>query len=233
MRSSTETVRPGAWLPILLGLGFASPAGAEAPAQRVGLEVGYSYWSAAGEIVPEAPSLDPGDFGRFDTEGWSVGVRYVFRVTERRSGSLWLGPSVGFFRHANTVRVLIEGDTFVTDGELRLRGLVVGGQAEWLWDGRGAWRPFAVAAVEYQQADSAAEAGGLVLEEYENSRAVGGSAGFGTEIRWGGQDAPLALRALVRVRWFDFGNVSWAESDSPPLSGPSYEVALGFTWRNR
>ena len=234
VRSSTDPRPAPAWL-LLAAMAFpgsvaAQPDPPAEPAQRVGLEVGYAYWEAAGEILPVSPDLPPEQYGRFDTEGWSVGVRYLLRTAQTRSGSLWLGAGLTFFRHANTVEIRLEGGPFPAEGDLRLRGLVLGAQAEWLWRGRGPWRPFAVAGLEYQQIDASVEFGGLVLGAHADARGFGGSAGLGTEVGTTREPGRLALRALALVRWFDFGSVSWAEPTSPALSGPSYQVALGFTW---
>jgi hypothetical protein len=184
-------------------------------------------------IVPRAPELTPNQFGRFDTEGWSVGLRYLLRTTESRSGSLWLGPALTFFRHANTVGIRLESDPVSAEGDLRLRGLVLAAQAEWLWRERGPWNPFVTASLEYQQVDAAIDVGGVLLGEYPNARALGGSAGVGAEVRMSREEGPLSIRAAALVRWFDFGTVAFAEEASPALAGPSYQVVLGFTWASR
>lgn len=217
----------------VLALVFAAaalPAFAEEVPQRIGLDVGISYWEAVGEIEPFAPSLASDQFGPFDREGWSVGVRYLFGVVEARGGSLFLGPALTFFRHANTVGIRIEDELLTVEGDLRLRGLVLGGEAEWRFRPRGVWKPFVVAGLEYQQADTAIQAGGITIEEYDNARGFGYAFGLGTDVRLTRKPGPLAMRATARVRWLDFGSVSWAAPGSPDLSGPSYEVLLGFGW---
>jgi hypothetical protein len=191
-----------------------------------------SYWEAVGEILPSA-DLPPDEFGRFDTEGWSAGVRYLLRTAQTRSGSLWLGAGLTFFRHSNNVVIQVEDESLVAEGDLGLRGLILGGQIEWMWAGSGAWGPFAVAGVEYQQADAAIQIGGVNVEDYENARALGYSVGLGAEVRTTRNPGPLALRAVALVRWLDFGTVSWSLPDSPELSGPSYQVLLGFTWASQ
>jgi hypothetical protein len=196
----------------------------------MGLDVGISYWEAVGEIEPFAPSLASDEFGRFDREGWSVGVRYRFGVAETPGGSLFLGPALTFFRHANTVGIRIEDELLTVEGDLRLRGLLLAGEAEWRFRPSGVWQPFVVAGLEYQQADAAIQVGGITTEEYENARGFGYSVGFGTDVRLARKPGPLSMRAAARVRWLDFGSVSWAVPGSADLSGPSYEVLLGFGW---
>lgn len=208
----------------------AAPALAEPPPQRIGLDVGVSYWEAAGEIEPYAPELTADQFGPFDREGWSVGVRYGFGVADTRGGSLFLGPALTFFRHANTVGIRIEDETLTLEGEMRMRGLVLGAEAEWRFPAGGAWKPFVVAGIEYQQADAAIQVGGITTEDYDNARGFGYALGLGTDVRLARKPGPLSMRATARVRRLDFGEVSWAVPGSAELSGPSYEILLGFGW---
>jgi hypothetical protein len=216
-------------LSLLLAAASRTAHAGEVP-QRIGLDVGISDWEAVGAIEPFAPSLASDEFGRFDREGWSVGVRYLFGVARTRSGSLFLGPALTFFRHANTVGIRIEDELLTVEGDLRLRGLLLGGEAEWRFRPRGVWMPFAVAGLEYQQADTAIQVGGITTEDYDNARGFGYALGLGTDVRLTRKPGPLSMRATARVRWLDFGSVSWAVPGSPDLSGPSYEILLGFGW---
>ncbi len=208
----------------------ALPALAEEIPQRVGLDVGFSYWEAVGDIEPYAPELTSDQFGPFDREGWSVGVRCRFRVAETRRGSLFLGPALTFLRHANTVGIRLGDETVTVEGDLRLRGLLLGAEAEWEVRTSGVFEPFLVAGVEYQQSDAAIQIGGITTEDYDNARGLGYALGLGTDVRLSRNPGPLSMRATARVRWLDFGSVSWAVPGSAELSGPSYEVLLGFGW---
>jgi len=208
----------------------AAPAVAGGPPQRIGLDVGISYWEAVGEIEPYAPLLASDEFGPFDREGWSVGIRYLFGVADTRRGSLFVGPALTFFRHANTVGITIEDESPAVEGDLRLRGLVFGGEAEWRFPAAGAWTPFVAAGIEYQQADAAIQVGGITTADYDNARGFGYALGLGTDVRLTRKPGPLSMRATARVRWLDFGEVSWAVPGSGDLAGPAYEVLLGFGW---